>query len=161
MNSFKIVTENTTSTKGGKFYTMLLQDGEDFVVEVASKSKSLGKKYASSQEQAGFLFDIVNQRLALYTNFADAEKAIEKCFSFKTLDKTMFVLMAEDRILTHKDIVFMKTKMKFRTRTKRNYKHKVKEENAVTIYIHSAFDKKSFGYLIGTEDSSEFKFILN
>lgn len=157
---FRVISENTFDLKGGKLYTMLLRENENFGVEVVNRTKTFGRKLTKNRKEADILFDAVSDKIAKYKHIKDAESAITRCFSLKGMDKLLFVLVAEDSVITQKDIVSLKDRIDFKTRVKINYVKNVRKENALTVYIYLGLDKKAFGVLIGTREAKDLKFEL-
>lgn len=155
LTEFRILRENTFSLKGGKLYLMLLRENGIFGVEVADRAKTFGRKMAKDRKGADFLFDSIEERLSRYDNVKDAEKAIENCFGFKSLDKLMFVLVMDDRICSQSDIVAIKGKIKFITRPEFG------ENDSLEVFIsENRTDKKPYAVLKGTTKGDDFKFEL-
>jgi hypothetical protein len=152
---FRILRENTFNLKGGKLYLMLLRENGNYGVEVVDREKTFGRKMSKDRKEADFLFDTIEDRLARYKNLKEAEKAIESCFGFKSLDKLLFVLIMDDRISCQADIVAMKGKVKFVTRPEFG------DNDSLTVYIfENKTDKKPYGVLKGTTKVNDFKFEL-
>jgi Glu-tRNA(Gln) amidotransferase subunit E-like FAD-binding protein len=158
---FNILTENTFGFKGGKLYVMLLRDNGSYGVEVVDRAKTFGRKMADSREQAEFLFKSICDRLSNYKTIEDAVDAITKAFTFESVDKVLFVIIMDDKVCSQDDIVSIRDVIKFRTLLKFGYKKKVKEEDALTIYIYEKrTDKKPYAILVGTTKGSDFKLEL-
>lgn len=134
---------------------MLLRENGNFGVEVADREKTFDRKMTKDRKEADLLFDSIEDRLARYKHLRDAEKAIETCFGFKSLDKLLFVLIMDDRISSQADIVAIKGRVKFVTRPKFG------DDDALTVYIfENRADKKPYGVLKGTTRGDDFKFEL-
>lgn len=158
---FRIIKENTFSLKGGKLYTMLLRENGVFGVEVVDRTKTFGRKFAKTFEDAEFLFDSIAERIAQYKDLTDAENAIARCFAFKSLDKLLFVLIMDDRLSSQADIVAIKGKFKFRTRLKFGYRKKVKDIDSLTIYIYDTeTSKRPYAVMYGAADAQKLIFEL-
>ena len=161
---FRILKEETVPYKGGKLYLMLLRENARFGVEVVNREKTFGRKYASTRKEADKLFDLITDKLFKYKLIVDAENAIARCFSVDSNDKFIFVLVADDTILTQADISPLKEKVEFRTRIKLGYNKNKREKNALTIYIYLGSrltsNQKAFGVLVGTRKAKDLKFEL-
>lgn len=160
MNGFKILKEETINLKGGRLCVLLTSEKGKCGVEVVNDRRGFGRKYTDNRDEAEFLFDALFERISTYKKVADAEKAVKKCLSFRSIDKIVFVLLAEEKIVTQNFIVVLRKKIRFRTTIKLNYKRRIKKNGALTIYISSEFDKKPFGVFTGTDEAKDLKFKL-
>lgn len=156
---FKIFREETFSFKGGKMYLMLLCEDGNFGVEVVNREKTFGRKNTKNRAEADFLFETISDKLLKYKVLAEAENAIVRCFEMNSINKLLFVLIAEDSITTQADIVVIHGKFEFITRPKFGYVKKKKELNGLTIYLYeNRSDKKPYGLLYGSTNANDFKF---
>lgn len=160
LNDFRILSENTFNFKGGKLYLMLLRENAKYGVEIVDREKSFGRKFAESRAEADYLFESIVNRLSKYKSLKDAEIAIKRCFSLKSLDKLLFVLIMDDSVVTQDDIKSLKEKLKFKTRVKVNYLKSKKKENALTVYVYLNSEKRAFGVLTGTREAKDLKLEL-
>lgn len=159
-DDFKIIQESTKKFVGGELCVMLILCKGIFSVEVVTQNKSFGRKATKDREQAEFLFQTIEDSIFRYSKLVDASATLEKCFSFKTIDKIIFVIYVQDRIISQDDIVYLRKHIHFRTIIKNGYYDKVKQPGIVTIYIVPDFDKKPFGYLVGKDTLRELQFKL-
>ena len=151
---FRVLKEETFSLKGGTIYTMLLRENGIFGVEVVNNKKTFGRKYTKDRPEADLLFDMTVDRLSQYKSIVDAEKAVENCFGFKSLNKLMFVLLMDDVVCSQVDIVIMKSKGKVKFVTH----HEFGDDDSLSIYISEKItDKKPYGVLKGTVRGRDFK----
>ena len=161
MNNFRIILENTFKFKEGKLYLMMIRENEVYGVEVVDREKTFGRKYAKNREQADLLFDKISTKLSKLKRLSDAEQVIERCFSSKTIDKTLFILMADDKILTQTDIVKMNNQIEFWMTVKIGFNKMVKDEDSLTVYVYETSKrKKPFGVLVGDAFGKNLKFEL-
>lgn len=159
-NDFRILMEDTFEFKGGKLYLMLMRENSNFGVEVMNRTKTFGRKMAKDREEADLLYDFVSDKIKKYKTITDAEDAIKRCFVFKSVDKLLFILMADDNVISQNDIVSLKDKVNLKTRVKINYLKNKKKKDALTVYVFLGSDKKAFGVLTGTLEAKDLKFEL-
>lgn len=161
MNDFRIILENTFKFKEGKLYLMLLREDGRFGVEVVNREKTFGRRFAKDKAEADLLFDLTSKKLYKYKKKDDAESALKRCFSLKSIDTLKFMLFVDDNTISQADIMEMRSSIEFRTRVKIDYRKNKKEENALTIYIYESFKhKKPFGVLVGTREAKDLRFEL-
>ncbi len=160
MTDFKIINETSKRFLGGELCVMLILCKGIYSVEVVTQKKTFGRKPTTSKEQAELLFKTIEDSIFRYSKLVDASETLEKCFTFKTIDKIIFVIYVQDRIITQDDIVYLRKNIKFRTKIKNGFYDKIKQDGTVTIYIVPDFDKKPFGYLVGTEYLRDLQFKL-
>ena len=158
---FRVIAEETFSYKEGKLYLMLINENNQFSIEVVDKKKTFGRQLTKDREQADLLYNQFIKSLSSYEGFVQAEEAVVECLKLKTVDKMVFFLLTKDTIITQKDIVNLKGKIIFKTRVKIEYHRNIKKENGLTVYVYLNSDKKAFGVLIGNREAQDLKFFKN
>jgi len=161
MNDFRVILESTFKFKEEKLYLMLLRENGMFGVELVDRKKTFGRKYTKDRKQADLLFDEISNRLSEFKSLHLAEEFIKDSFKTKSIDKLLFIIMANGKTITQNDIVKMKDKVNFNLKLKFDFERKVKKKDALTIYVYEKrLDKKPFGVMVGTTNGDDLKFEL-
>ena len=156
MTDFRILEESTFNLKGGKLYLMLLRENGKFGIEVVNREKTFGRKYTDSQKKANLLFDIITNKLSVYTTLADAENCVIRCFSLKSVNKLMFILTADGKETTQGDIQKLREEgiIEFKMDVQFGFLKDKKKKDAISIYISETRHSKPYGVLFGMNDGN-------
>ena len=157
-NDFYILDERTVNFKNNKLYVMLLKEFGEFGVEVASKSKGLGRKFAKDKDKASELFDAVADKLSHIKSFEQAETRIKSYFSLKDVNEIIFLLKSEDVVRSQTSIGDLSVYFRFKAKSKYDCKGDVNCLGAITIYVFFGKKKKPIGRFIGTRFGDDFIF---
>lgn len=157
MEKFIVLKEQTFKFKEVKLYLMLLLVNEHFGVEIVNNKETFGRKHLDKRKEAEKLFDLIDDRVCRCKNLPDAEAAMKRCFSLKKLNQMVFVLLAEDKILSQHEIgrIVINNKPD-KVKTKYDYLGNKKQKGAITIYVFFDTKRKPIGRFSGKRFSKEF-----
>ena len=155
---FRILNEHTINFKKDKIYVMLLKELGNFGVEVTSKEKGYGRKFAEDKAKATELFDAIATKLSKIKTFELAEKKLKSYFSIKDINEVLFLLNSEDVVRSQASIGDLNVNFKLKTKPHYDTKGDAHSEGSVTLDVYFGKKRKPIGRFIGTRFGEDFIF---
>lgn len=152
-NEFKILQNDYIDYKNKEYHSlMLIKEYDKHSVEVISKTKSHGRMYFSSKEEAQKIYDLLFRKINRNNSFQLTNKMLDTTRSIKNLKGLVFVLTVFNRIIDQDKIGRLMKIYNIRVSSK------IKKDNSMKIKVFFDTSTVCFGIFSGTFLKDDFVF---